>query len=364
MPRALRRPSNGRSGRGRGQSQPARTSWIDALLDWIESLPGPAWLFYAGVTLVFVCLGHGLRWLDGSLPVGQVEPLRFAADALAVYALALLHYLNRTARESLEAFRPALGKLDAEYTELQDQLTRIPQGSFLLAAALGLLLSLWSLAADPTGWGLTPGSSLVSRVFAGLQACLIVTPFVVFLAHSIRQLRLITYIHRASTGVSLYARETHHAFSRLTVRASIGLVLPIYWYSFVSYLTHGVLGSMSIVDTGTVIFVLLTSGAIFILPLRGMHRRLQNEKSRLIQEVDWRLEAMSRRLHSAVDSGAFAKTRDVAVAMSALKDEKQQLRTISTWPWDTATLRGFLSSIGLPVLLWLITRYLGRLMEN
>jgi hypothetical protein len=32
----------------------------------------------------------------------------------------------------------------------------------------------------------------------------------------------------------------------------------------------------------------------------------------------------------------------------------------STWPWRPQTFRGFLSALGLPVLVWLITRFIGR----
>ena len=339
-------------------------SWVDRLVDWIARIPGPAWLFYGGVTIALVVLGHGLRWLDGSIPYGEFDALRFANDALVVYPLALLHYLNATARSALQAFRPALGTLESQLHLLQRGLTRVSQRVLLTSGSIGIVLAVLSLLADPAGWGITADASAASRITAAIQVTFEFLMFGVMVAHVIHQLRIVSRIHREASGVSLYERGAQRAFSNLTVRAAIGLVAPVYFYSFLVLLTEGTLGSMSAVDAVMVAVLMLLSAAVFILPLNGMHRRLQDERSRLIQEVDWRLEATARRLHAVVDSGAFAKTRDLAVTLSALKDEKHQLSAVSTWPWENATLRGFLSSIGLPVLLWLITRYLGRLLEN
>ena len=361
MPRQTRSTPRQQAGAGRAEDEPQ--SWVDRLMDWIARIPGGAWLFYGGVTIALVVLGHGLRWLDGSIPYGKFDGLRFANDALTVYPLALLQYLNATARSAFQAFRPALGTLESQYHLLQRELTRVSQRGFVTSGAIGVVLAVLSLLADPGGWGIDADASAASRITTALQVSFEFLIFVVLVAHTIHQLRIVRRIHREASGVSLYGREANHAFSILTVRAAIGLVAPIYFYSLIVLLTQGALGSMSAVDSGSVVVLMLLSAAVFTLPLNGMRRRLQNEKSRLMQEVDWRLEVTSQRLHSAVDSGAFAKTRDLAAALSALKDEKGHIRTISTWPWENATLRGFLSSIGLPVLLWFITRYLGRLLE-
>ena len=120
---------------------------------------------------------------------------------------------------------------------------------------------------------------------------------------------------------------------------------------------------MSGVDTGIVVFVLVVSGAVFVLPLNGMHRRLVREKSRLIQDADGRIERTVRTLHDRVDSGDFSRNAELSSTLTALTIEKENLKKVSTWPWQPDTMRGFLSSIGLPILLWFITRYLGRFLQ-
>lgn len=121
-------------------AQPYPPSFVDRLMARIERLPGPAWGFYLLATVIFIALGHGLHWLDGSIPSGTFDPLRFANDSLTIYALAILHLLNSTARRSLEDFRPALGKLEAQYEELRYKLTTMSP-RFVLDTALVLASS-------------------------------------------------------------------------------------------------------------------------------------------------------------------------------------------------------------------------------
>jgi hypothetical protein len=91
-----------------------------------------------------------------------------------------------------------------------------------------------------------------------------------------------------------------------------------------------------------------------------MHRRLVLEKSRLIGESDRRFEAVNERLHIYIDSDQLDRIDDLGKALSALTVEADRLKKISTWPWRADTLRIFLSSIALPIVLWTITTLLSR----
>ncbi|MEW6406219.1 MAG: hypothetical protein AB1649_30910 [Chloroflexota bacterium] len=344
-------------------AQPYPPSFVDRLMAWIERLPGSTWGFYLLATAVIVVLSHGLRWLDGSIATGTFDPFRLANDSLTIYALAILHLLNSTARRSLEEFRPALGKLEEEYEKLRYELTTLSPRFVYITTGIALLLAALSIAGDPVGWGITDDSSLVTKVFSVLGAILGVVSFIGFLAQVIRQVRLIAYIHRSATGISLYESHSHHAFSRLTVRAAIALVFPIYYTSFVVFLQIGRLGTMSAVDTLLILFFILVSATVFILPLLGMRRRLVQEKTRLMVESDRRFEAAARKLHERVDADSLEKMDDLNKTMASLVLEKDTLKKISTWPWEAETMRGFLSSVGLPILLWFVTTYLSRFFQ-
>ena len=48
--------------------------------------------------------------------------------------------------------------------------------------------------------------------------------------------------------------------------------------------------------------------------------------------------------------------------MAALAADRDRLRRVSTWPWSADTLRAFLTSLAIPILLWFLTSFLGRLL--
>ena len=149
------------------------------------------------------------------------------------------------------------------------------------------------------------------------------------------------------------------------MRTSIALSFPVYFYTFFLSLfdPHATEG-MAAIDLIPISIVILISIAYFILPLLGMRRRLSEEKTRLITESDRRFEVAALKLHQRVDADNLEKMDDLNKTLASLILEKDTLKKISTWPWEADTMRGFLSSVGLPLLLWFITTMLGRYLPN
>src|SRR3970040_2346824 len=108
---------------GVGPTRPYPPSWVDRLISAVDNLPGPAWLAYLGGLLTLTLLSHAVRWIDGSLPPGSVDTIRVAEAPFLILFPALQQYLNATARNALEGFRPALQVGDDEYSRLQYQPT-------------------------------------------------------------------------------------------------------------------------------------------------------------------------------------------------------------------------------------------------
>lgn len=123
-------------------------SWMDHLMGRIERLPGPAWAFYLLMTLVVIVLSHLFRWVDGTIPMGVIEAARVAETPLLACSLALMQFLNRTARRSMEAFRPALSVGEAEVSRLEYELTTLPRSAGFIAVPIGALLG--SPVSSPT----------------------------------------------------------------------------------------------------------------------------------------------------------------------------------------------------------------------
>jgi hypothetical protein len=122
----------------------------------------------------------------------------------------------------------------------------------------------------------------------------------------------------------------------------------------------GTAAGISIFEVGLLLSAFLISTALFVLPLNGMHRRLVREKAHQVTESDLRFEALARELHEQVDGRRFEQMDAINKAMASLTIETDKLKKISTWPWRPDTLRGFLSSIALPIVLWIITTLLSR----
>ena len=346
-----------------GEAKAYPPSFVDRLMAWIERLPGSAWIYYLLATAVIVAVSHGLRWSDGTIPTGTIDTFRLTNDFLTIYGLAILHLLNSTARRSLEDFRPALGKLEAEYEKLRYGLTVLSPRIVYITTGIGFLLTALNIADNPEGWGITDETSLATDVFSVLQATLQLVSSIGFGVQAIRQVRLIAYVHRSATNINLYESDSHHAFSRLTARAALALVAPIYFMSLISYLKEGGIEVTSTSTKFMIVFAMLVSAAVFILPLLGMRRRLVDEKNRLMVESDRHIEMTTRDLHQRVGSGTYERMDDLNKALASLMVEKDNLKKISTWPWEAETLRGFLSSVGLPILLWFVTTYFGRFFQ-
>jgi hypothetical protein len=103
-----------------------------------------------------------------------------------------------------------------------------------------------------------------------------------------------------------------------------------------------------------------TAIACFVLPLRGMHRRLAAEKDRALAEVASRIAALFVRLHELVDQKILADADKLNNQITSLFAERAALARVSTWPWEPATLTGFLTTLVLPAFLWGIQRLLER----
>lgn len=56
------------------------------------------------------------------------------------------------------------------------------------------------------------------------------------------------------------------------------------------------------------------------------------------------------------------KVGSIQKTLAALKAEHDVIEKISTWPWKIETLRSFVSAMALPIILYLISRFLERLL--
>jgi hypothetical protein len=336
---------------------PFLPSWIDRLIARIERLPGPAWLYYVAGALVMGVTANGFFWLDGSLPVGSMDPILTFFGIIIVYWLGLYQYLTGVGSRALQAFRPLLDADDSEIARMDYELETLPRRLGWLALFVGFGLAIVMELGDPAPFGdLIPRTVLPYVVDIAATGFLVCT-FLCVVIRSVRQLRMVRNLHERATNINLLKLGPAHAFSALTARTAIGLILiPLL----------GLLDPTATVYTATALNALLTIGtmlvaiAVFALPIMGIRDQIEKEKQRTLDETSDLIQMTSDGLHSQVGNRDYGDLKGVDIAIKALIRERELIARIPTWPWDTTTMRGFASTLMLPVLVWVVTRVLGR----
>lgn len=335
--------------------EPYPPSWIDQLTTWLDRLPGPAWLYYGLALIAAELLMAVVFWIDGSVPPGALDPELAFFMAFVVYWPALYHYLSHAGSDALKSFRPLLDADDRAFARTDYELKTLPRWMGWVAIPAGIVLAAGLIGDDPAPFGdivpLTPIPQVVDFVVTSLLLWF----FLCVIARSIRQLRLVHRLHQQVGKIHLLNLEPAHAFSGLTARTGIGLVLVL----IASYaLDPGALSST--LERSTFLATVSVAIAVFALPVIGLRERIQSEKERAIRDASELLESATSELHEKIRKHDYAHLEGTEAGINALSQEIERLRRVRTWPWNTGTIRGFASTLLLPIFLWLVTRVLER----
>lgn len=353
---------------------PYAPSWINRFADWVDRLPGPAWGFYLLVSLVLLALQWAIQVAAGR----AVDGFNLLVAVTVPYELGLMHYLIRTSAGALEEMRPALRANETEAEALRFRLTTVPARPVVLVGLAASLISILLVVASVT---LPPATAILgagglqvrsladaARVFRivptplslGFTSVIVLASWWATAAYgylSLHQLRLIGTIYAHHTEIRMFRLGSLYAFSRHTLRSSLGLLLLAYGL-FVT--------APDLMEGGLALgsWMLLLSGAVatFLLPLLGIHRQLAREKERMLQEMGHRMEAAVAELHRRVDDNDLARMDDLNKTLASLEIERAALERVPTWPWQPETLRSLVAALLLPLALWLVQVFLQRLL--
>lgn len=337
--------------------RPYARSWPNVLASWLERLPGPTWAAYAGAMALGLLVSFIEAALDGTTTPGDTFGLVYYA-VLPFGSLGLMHALDRTAGRALQALQPLLGVADAEIEAMRYELTVAPARPAALLTLLAFAQTPIGYIMDPVGTGIV-GYPARALLFRWAWESLVTAVLLVLIFHTIRQLRRIDRVHRGIARVNVFDQGPLYAFSEVTSRTALGLIL---------LLAPGLLlippgADVPVLAMTAVWYALVVAiaAAAFFLPLRGVHARLVDEKRRLLGEIGRRLSSTVDAIHVAVDSGDPPAIESRNRALSALVAERDLVSRVPTWPWSTGSLTGFLSAVLLPLVLFLAQRFLGGL---
>lgn len=342
------------------QGEPALLpGWIDRLVQWASDLPGPAWLAYVLVLLINILLNHLVFWIDGGLKPGAFD---FGLSIFAFYVfywMGLYHYLTIVASRALKAFQPLLEASEAEIRQLEARLTLLPRRMSMWLLPLGFVVTLLNVSPDleyilgPVASG---ARTWLPVVYFSLVTAFGSSAFFALFLRTIRQLQFVGELHRQAVGIDLLDLEPAHAFSGLTARTGIGMILLIGISSF-----QGPIENVSNFELFSFLAIIVLAVAVFVVPLEGMHRLLREERKRELKELNGLLRTVSDRLHDEVRADTYEYIQRSKDALAALTLERERLQKTSTWPWNPGTVRGFSSTLLLPIFLLLVTRLIERL---
>lgn len=326
------------------------------MIGWIDHLRGHGWPFYVVGIMAVALIENAVFWIDGSTPFGSFDPLTTIFAVFVFYWIALYQYLTRVASRSLKRFRPLLELGDSEFADLDYELATLPARLGALAIPLGLISAAATIVGDPAPYG-----DIHPRTILPYAGDIIVTGFLVatfycLAIRSIRQLLQVSKLHARATDINLLKLEPAHAFSSLTARTGIGLILVLIFGFLLKPVEAG-----TAFDALLSIVTALLAIAVFVIPIMGMQDRLEEEKERVLNKNSDLLRSASDSVHNKVTNNDYHDMKESEAAIAALIRERELLSKVSTWPWDPRAIRSFGSALLLPILLWVVTRLLERL---
>jgi hypothetical protein len=331
-----------------------RRSWMDGALALVDRLPGPAWAAYAVFTVLSIAVTLASRVPERA----PVDALTIVFAGLTFVPFVIMHYVNRAAGRALQEFRPALGELESGYSTFERQLTSTSAVTGIVGAIIGLVVPMLGIITTGGAWGVSADNGVASNVVTFVLQALLNAGLATFLLHEVGHLRTITHIHRLATNIQLWNVPPQNAFARVTVLTAMAITVP--------FVTAGVLSALTTTNPVIAIVIMVVglgiSTLLFVGPLAGMRRRLVREKQQLLGETDRAFEALGARLRRDAEAGVLADASQLDSLIGALNIERERLRKVSTWPWNADTLRAFITTLVVPVVLWFLTTVLGRLL--
>jgi hypothetical protein len=341
-------------------------SWFDKFAGWVDQLPGSNWAYYLGIGIFLLIVGAITQWMENPLRALEFPPISIITLFQIVYVLSLLDYLDVRAVRSLEEFRPIFKGNDSQFLSMKTRLTTLPSRPIALITLITVLVIIgmgFAVINTPTAQTIDNPFSAITGNFTnspnGYYALSVFTLLwminVIFIFRTFHQLRTINHIYTQHAEINLFQQSELYAFSKVSASIAIGLVLtsPIWMILDPGLISMGINMAFAILA----IF-------IFISPLLGAHRLLKSQKDRLITESMQKKEALILDLFSRLEKNNLEEIGNLERALSSMEKAHNEIKRISTWPWQTDTLRQIIGALLLPVTIWMIQYFLSQLLSD
>jgi len=139
------------------------------------------------------------------------------------------------------------------------------------------------------------------------------------------------------------------------VRTGVAYVLVAYY----SLVVNGAFVAGNVASLALLALVFVFGVACFVLPLLGIHDRLVLEKELMLRGVEARLRRLGDEMYRRVDEGQFDGTKTISDSIAGVATLRDRIARLPTWPWPPNVLRGFLSALLIPVIVYIASRLVG-----
>lgn len=100
----------------------------------------------------------------------------------------------------------------------------------------------------------------------------------------------------------------------------------------------------------------------FVAPLTVINARLSRSKETLLCRIGDDQRHVNELVHQAVGAGSLEKLTELHVAVGVLKEQREVLERLPTWPWLGQTVRGVAPALLLPVVVYVVQRVMGLIL--
>ena len=336
-----------------------KPSYLDRIIARVDQLAMPYWLFYI---LLFFAVGFVFNiagWLQGFLEPGIVKLSYFVLGTWIAENLFINHFLIASSLASLNEFKSQIGAKSAEFERLKYSISHVPS----------IPVNLWSLIGISTGLFTIfymireqiPISDKFPILYLGIGASIGASFFFAAGYRAVRQLRIISQLLDSIQKVNLHDLGPIYGLALFPTKVVFVTILFLYINPAFILFPEMLAQPLILLLWG---FLTLSSLGIAIFPLRGISQRLREEKDHLIKENGLRLDLSTKALYKAVDEGEHNKLDKLERGINALIAIRNDVDTISTWPWKKDTIRWLATALVLPLGLWIIQFLLQRFLAN
>ncbi len=324
--------------------------WLSWFFQRLNGLPVPFWAISVLIVIGLAAARHWIAWQNGWLPQGQINSFLVANPMFSLGTMIAWQYMDHRAGLALRKFFTGSRKQRKEIDRITNEFLSLPaipaSGLFILGGIIGYGGFLDAVTVDPQATQVWP---LITIVGFGLTLA-----FSALLTYRIlRQIKMMRSL-LANTEADIFNPQPVYALSSYGAAIALAILLA---YTIPSLpLANFFVTPGAIINLYVIAIMLLV---VFFIPLSQINTRMRSNKESLLAEIGNDLQQVQVGIHKAVSKKQFAEVDKMRGTLSALREERELIQKMPTWPWQPETLRNLLTPFLIPVIVFLITRYLG-----